>query len=73
MRSHGIDHGFRFTVAADELAADNGVRTRDFVVERFAYVVQEPRAFGVRDIGSKFGCDQSSQPRYFHGVIQDVL
>jgi len=69
MRSDGINNNLGFATTLDELRADNGVRSLDFVVDGFADVVEQAGSFGGGDFQTEFRGHQRHDLGDFNGVI----
>ena len=73
VRGDRVYNLLRFAMAAEQIRADEGMRSFHFVAEGFADVVKESGAFRCRDIETDFRCHQSREMGDLHAVIQNIL
>ena len=73
MCHHRVDDLGRFTVAARNFAANDGVRPLDLLVNGLAEIMQQRRRFTDVHIGAQLMRDGAREYGYFNGMRQHVL
>src|SRR2546428_4750227 len=73
MADDSVDDRLREAVPLEELAANNGVRALDFVIDRLSDVVQEAGPFHRLRVVSRFRREHSGDVRDFDRVTKHVL
>ena len=70
---HSSDYFFIGAELLQNAAADFNVSTGNFVVNRFADIVEQSAGFGYCHIGAYFGRQHAGDMRHFYGVLQNIL